>query len=432
MTKVYLAMSADIIHHGHINVINEASRLGEVTVGVLTDEVIAGYKRFPLLSFDDRKAIVENIKGVARVIPQGTLDYVPNLLRLKPDYVVHGDDWRTGLQQNIRRRVVETLAEWGGKLVEIPYTRGVSISQLDEALSKIGTTPASRMRRLRRLLELKPIVRVMEAHNGLTALIVEKTRVSRADKIKEFDALWISSLCDSTAKGKPDIELVDFTSRLNTINDILEVTTKPIILDGDTGGQIEHFVFTVKTLERLGVSAVIIEDKVGLKKNSLFGTAVPQTQDSIENFTKKIAAGKKAQLTRDFLIVARIESLILETGLEDALKRARAYIEAGVDAIMIHSKSSEPAEVLAFCREYGRFQNRVPLVAVPTTYCRITEQELSEAGVNVVIYANHLLRSAYPAMLQTARGILEHGRAYEVEQGLMPIKEILNLIPGGR
>ena len=269
MTRVYLAMSADIIHHGHINVISKASRLGEVTVGVLTDEVIASYKRFPLLSYEERKAIVENIKGVAQVIPQESLDYVPNLLRVRPHYVVHGDDWRTGVQQNIRRRVIETLEEWGGKLVEIPYTRGVSISQLDEALSRIGTTPASRMRRLRRLLELKPIVRVMEAHNGLTGLIVEKTRVSCAEKIKEFDAIWISSLCDSTAKGKPDIELVDFTSRLNTINDILEVTTKPIILDGDTGGQIEHFIFTVKTLERLGVSAVIIEDKVGLKKNSL-------------------------------------------------------------------------------------------------------------------------------------------------------------------
>jgi phosphoenolpyruvate mutase len=432
MTRVYLAMSADIIHHGHINVISEASRLGEVTVGVLTDEVIASYKRFPLLSYEERKAIVENIKGVAQVIPQESLDYVPNLLRVRPHYVVHGDDWRTGVQQNIRRRVIETLEEWGGKLVEIPYTRGVSISQLDEALSRIGTTPASRMRRLRRLLELKPIVRVMEAHNGLTGLIVEKTRVSCAEKIKEFDAIWISSLCDSTAKGKPDIELVDFTSRLNTINDILEVTTKPIILDGDTGGQIEHFIFTVKTLERLGVSAVIIEDKVGLKKNSLFGTDVPQTQDSIENFTKKIAAGKKAQLTRDFLIVARIESLILKAGLEDALKRARAYIAAGVDAIMIHSKSSEPDEVLDFCREYGRFENRVPLVTVPTTYCQITELELSDAGVNIVIYANHLLRSAYPAMLKTAESILEHGRAYEADKGLMPIREILNLIPGGR
>jgi len=432
MSKVYLAMSADIIHHGHINIIKEASKLGEVIVGVLTDEVIASYKRCPLLSFDERKTILENIKGVSRVIPQETLDYVPNLRMIKPEYVVHGDDWRTGVQQNIRKRVIETLKEWNGKLVEIPYTKGVSISQLDDALQKIGTTPEQRLRRLRRLLELKPIVRVMEAHNGLTGLIVEKTKVVCEDRIKEFDAIWISSLCDSTAKGKPDIELVDFTSRLNTINEILEVTTKPIILDGDTGGQVEHFVFMVKTLERLGVSAVIIEDKVGLKKNSLFGTEVPQTQDAIENFARKISAGKKAQLTKDFLIVARIESLILKAGLEDALKRAKAYIDAGADAIMIHSKSAEPDEVLAFCREYNRFKYRVPLVAVPTSYCQVTEEELREAGINIVIYANHLIRSAYPAMVQTAESILRHGRAYECNDRLMPIKEILNLIPGGR
>ncbi len=431
MPKVYLAMSADIIHHGHINVIREASELGEVIVGVLTDEVIASYKRFPLLEYSERKAIVENIKGVSQVVPQETLDYVPNLLELKPDYVVHGDDWRTGVQQNIRKRVLEALKEWGGQLIEVPYTKGVSISQLDDALRRIGTTPENRMKRLRRLLEIKPIVRVMEAHNGLTGLIVEKTKVVCEEKIEEFDAIWISSLCDSTAKGKPDIELVDFTSRLNTINDILEVTTKPVILDGDTGGEIEHFVFSVKTLERLGVSAVIIEDKVGLKKNSLFGTEVQQTQDTIENFSKKIAAGKKAQLTRDFLVIARIESLILKAGLDDALKRARAYIGAGADAIMIHSRSREPDEVLDFCREYSRFKNKVPLVAVPTSYGHITERELSEAGINIVIYANHLIRSAYPAMVETARSILKHGRAYECTGGLMPIKEILTLIPGG-
>ena len=330
MKQVYLAMSADIIHHGHINVIKKASELGEVTVGILTDEVIASYKRFPLLTFEERKAIIENIKGVSRVVAQETLDYTPNLLKLRPDYVVHGDDWRSGEQQKVRERVIETLARWGGQLVEVEYTKGVSITGLDEALRRIGTTPQTRMRRLRRLLEVKPLVRVLEAHNGLTGLIAEKTKVKdEKGRVKEFDAMWISSLCDSTAKGKPDIELVDLTSRLNTINDVLDVTTKPIILDGDTGGQTEHFVFTVKTLERLGISAVIIEDKVGLKRNSLFGTAVPQTQDSIENFTAKIAAGKKAQVTGDFMIIARIESLIAKAGLDDALARARLYRRRG-------------------------------------------------------------------------------------------------------
>lgn len=432
MKQVYLAMSADIIHHGHINVIKKASELGEVTVGILTDEVIASYKRFPLLTFEERKAIIENIKGVSRVVAQETLDYTPNLLKLRPDYVVHGDDWRSGEQQKVRERVIETLARWGGQLVEVEYTKGVSITGLDEALRKIGTTPQTRMRRLRRLLEVKPLVRVLEAHNGLTGLIAEKTKVKdEKGRVKEFDAMWISSLCDSTAKGKPDIELVDLTSRLNTINDVLDVTTKPIILDGDTGGQTEHFVFTVKTLERLGISAVIIEDKAGLKRNSLFGTAVPQTQDSIENFSAKIAAGKKAQVTGDFMIIARTESLIAKAGLDDALARARAYIAAGADGIMIHSKEKRADEVLAFCRAYKDFPERVPLVAVPSTYSYITETELAGAGVNIVIYANHLIRSAYPAMLATAKSILEHERSLECEKNLMSIEEILTLIPGG-
>jgi phosphoenolpyruvate phosphomutase len=432
MKKVYLAMSADIIHHGHINVINNAAKLGEVTVGVLTDEVIAGYKRFPLLSFEERKAIVENIKGVEHVISQETLDYVPNLRKLKPDYVVHGDDWKTGEQRCVREKVIETLKEWGGELVEVPYTEGVSISQLDEAVHKIGTTPQSRMRRLRRLLELKPLVRVIEAHNGLTGLIAEKTKVNKDGKVKEFDAMWISSLCDSTAKGKPDIELVDLTSRLNTINDVLEVTTKPIILDGDTGGQVEHFAFNVRTLERLGISAIIIEDKIGLKKNSLFGTDVEQNQDSIEDFCRKISEGKKAQVTDDFMIIARIESLILKAGMEDALKRAKAYIAAGADAIMIHSKEKSPDEIFTFCDEYAKVETRAPLVVVPSSYNQVTETELMERGASIVIYANHLIRSAYPAMLRTAQSILENERSYECDKELMSIKEILTLIPGGQ
>ncbi len=431
MKQVYLAMSADIIHHGHINVIAEARKLGEVTVGILTDEVIATYKRLPVIDFEHRRQIVENLKGVSRVVPQDTLDYVPNLLELKPDYVVHGDDWKTGIQQEIREKVIDTLKQWGGELVEIEYTKGVSVSMLEQALQDIGTTPQLRIHRLRKLLEVKPLVRFMEAHNGLTGLIVEKLKVSQGDMVKQFDGMWVSSLCDSTVKGKPDIELVDFSSRLNTINDILEVTTKPIIMDGDTGGQIEHFAYLVRSLERLGVSAVIIEDKIGLKKNSLFGTEVEQEQDSIENFCQKITRGKQAQVADDFMIIARIESLILKAGMEDALRRARAYLEAGADGIMIHSKEKEPDEIFEFCREYRKFNKKAALVVVPTTYNRVRESELAEAGVNVVIYANHLLRSAYPAMVNTARCILENERACESEEYCMPIKEILHLIPGG-
>lgn len=423
-------MSADMIHPGHLNIIKEASQLGEVIIGLLTDKAIASYKRLPSLTYEQRKVVVENIKGVSQVMPQHELDYVPNLRMIKPDYVVHGDDWKTGVQQKTRQRVIDTLKEWGGTLHEVPYTQGISSTQLNQSLKEIGTTPNVRMQRFRRLIESKPIVRVMEAHNGLTGLIVENISVDENGRKKEFDAMWLSSLTDSTAKGKPDIEAVDVTSRLHSLNDILEVTTKPIVYDGDTGGIPEHFVFTVRTLERLGVSAIIIEDKIGLKKNSLFGTDVPQSQSSIEDFCYKISAGKKAQVTKDFMIIARIESLILKQGMDDAIARAKAYIDAGADGIMIHSKEKDGQEILEFCRIYSQFEKRVPLVAVPSSYNHLYEQQLQEAGVNVVIYANQLLRSAYPAMIKVAQSILTNERSLECNDQCMSIKEILNLIPG--
>ncbi|MCX5847571.1 MAG: phosphoenolpyruvate mutase [Deltaproteobacteria bacterium] len=426
--KVYVAMSADLIHPGHLNIISVARQYGDVIIGLLTDSAIASYKRLPYLSFEQRKVIVENIVGVAEVIPQETLDYVPNLLKIKPQYVVHGDDWRTGVQQETRKRVIETLQKWGGELIEPPYTPGVSSTNLSKAVCEIGTTPDIRGKRLRRLLTAKPLSRFLEVHNGLCGLIVENVYINKNDVRHEFDGMWISSLTDSTAKGKPDIECVDLTSRTRTLNDILEVTTKPIIFDGDTGGIAEHFVFMVRTLERLGVSAVIIEDKIGLKRNSLFGIEVQQQQDSIENFSQKISLGKRAQITDDFMIIARIESLILKAGITDAVERAKAYIDAGCDGIMIHSREKTPDEVLEFCRHYNKLKSRVPLVVIPTTYSQVTERELAEAGVRIVIYANHMLRSAYPGMLKAAKIILESERALEAEALCMPINEIINLI----
>jgi phosphoenolpyruvate phosphomutase len=425
----YVAMSADLIHPGHLNIIARARELGRVVVGLLTDEAIASYKRLPYLTFEQRLAVVQNLVGVAEVVPQTTLDYVPNLEKLKPDFVVHGDDWKTGVQRETRQRVLDCLAQWGGELVEFPYTPGISSTRLNSAVREVGTTPEVRMRRMRRLLESKTIVRVLEAHSGLGGLIIENTSVPGGAGTREFDGIWISSLTDSTTKGKPDIEYVDLTSRMRTVNEILEVTTKPIIYDGDSGGITEHFVFMVRTLERLGVSAVIIEDKKGLKKNSLFGTDVQQTRATVEEFSHKINAGKQAQVTDDFMIIARIESFILKAGLEDALTRARAYIEAGADGLMIHSKEKTPDEILEFCRNYEKFERRVPLVVVPSTYPQITEQELAAAGVRVVIYANHLLRSAYPAMVRTAETILRNERALEAAEECMPIKEIITLIP---
>lgn len=431
MKTVYVAMSADIIHQGHLNVFNEARKLGNIIVGLHTDDVIRGYWRNPIMKYEERKEVVSNIKGVVSVVPQDSLDQVENLIKLKPNYVLHGDDWKEGFQKNLREKVIEAIKEWEGELVEVPYTQGVSISKLDEEIAQIGITPQMRMKSLKELIYSKKPVRILEAHNGLTGLIVEKTKVEKDGRIKEFDGMWVSSLCDSTAKGKPDIELVDLTSRVNTINDILEVTTKPIIVDGDTGGQIEHFVYTVKTLERLGVSAIIIEDKTGLKKNSLFGTDVTQTQDTIEHFSNKIRAGREVRVTSDFMIISRIESLIAKSGMEDAVNRAKAYIEAGTDGIMIHSKEKDGKEIREFCKRYNEFENRVPLIVVPTSYNFMTEEELVELGVSVVIYANHLIRSAYPAMVNTAKSILENGRSKEASINCMPIKEILTLIPGG-
>lgn len=425
-------MSADLVHPGHLNIIEEAKKLGDVTIGLLTDEAIASYKRLPHMEYEYRKQVIESIKGVNEVIPQDTLDYRPNLKKIKPDFVVHGDDWKEGVQKDTRQQVIDTLSEWGGELIEVPYTKGISSTQLNQALKEIGITPDQRVKRLRRLIQAKKPVRIIEAHSGLTGLIVENLKVEVNGETREFDGMWASSLTDSTTKGKPDIEAVDITARTENINDLVEVTTKPIIFDGDTGGKIEHFVFTVRTLERLGVSAVIIEDKVGLKKNSLFGTDVEQQQDTIEGFCEKIKAGKNAQVGQDFMVIARIESLILKQGQEDALKRAKAYIDAGVDAVMIHSKESSPKEILDFCKEYQKFERKVPLVAVPSSYDTIYEEELAEAGVNVVIYANQLLRSAYPAMVDTAKKILTHKRAYESRENLMSIKEILTLIPGGK
>ncbi|HEX5655224.1 MAG TPA: phosphoenolpyruvate mutase [Chitinophagaceae bacterium] len=427
---VYIGMSADLIHPGHLNVINTGKKLGRVVIGLLTDQAIASYKRVPYLSYEQRKIIVENIAGVSEVIAQETLDYSDNLRKLQPAYVVHGDDWKTGVQQGTRQKVIDTLKEWGGELVEVAYTGGISSSAIQKAVKEAGTTAANRLKRLKRILHVKPCMRVMEAHNGLSALIVENSSVMDENGMaREFDAMWISSLTDSMAKGKPDIEAVDMTSRLQTLHDILEVTTKPVIFDGDTGGKTEHFVFTVRSLERLGVSAIVIEDKTGLKKNSLLEEQSSQEQESISAFCEKIKAGKKNSVTGDFMIIARIESLILGKGMEDALERARAYIQAGVDGIMIHSKSASPDEILEFARQYKDFDQKVTLVAVPTTYNSITWQELERAGFNIVVYANQLLRSAYPAMLHTAESILRHHRSQEAEKELMPVSELLKLIP---
>ena len=429
--KVYLGMIADIMHPGLINIINEGAKYGDVIIGLYTDKAIATHKRLPYLTYEQRETVVRSIHGVSDVVPQDDWSYVPNLVKYKPDYIIHGDDWLEGPDKYIRDEVFKVMEGLGGKVIEIPYTKGITSSGLAEELESLGTTPQARLKSLRRLITAKPIVRIMESHCGLTGLIIEHTKVEVGNEVREFDGMWASSLTDSTSKGKPDIEAVDLTTRLHDLNDSLEVTTKPVIYDGDTGGKTEHFVFTVRTLERLGVSAVIIEDKVGLKQNSLFGTDAVQTQDTIEGFCSKIQAGKEAQVTRDFMIIARCESLIAGKPVEDALERCHAYVAAGADGIMIHSKNKDGLDIKEFCQRFREVDNHTPIVAVPTTYGQFTEAELAEWGINIVIYANHMLRSAYPAMVKCAERILETTRCQEAsEEYCMPIKQILNLIPG--
>lgn len=429
--KVYLGMIADIMHPGLINIINEGAKYGDVIIGLYTDKAIATHKRLPYLTYEQRETVVRSIHGVSDVVPQDDWSYVPNLVKYKPDYIIHGDDWLEGPDKYIRDEVFKVMEGLGSKVIEIPYTKGITSSGLAEELESLGTTPQARLKSLRRLITAKPVVRIMESHCGLTGLIIEHTKVEVGNEIREFDGMWASSLTDSTSKGKPDIEAVDLTTRLHDLNDSLEVTTKPVIYDGDTGGKTEHFVFTVRTLERLGVSAVIIEDKVGLKQNSLFGTDAVQTQDTIEGFCSKIQAGKEAQVTRDFMIIARCESLIAGKPVEDALERCHAYVAAGADGIMIHSKNKDGQDIKEFCQRFREVDNHTPIVAVPTTYGQFTEAELAEWGINIVIYANHMLRSAYPAMVKCAERILETTRCQEAsEEYCMPIKQILNLIPG--
>ncbi|MBR6275052.1 MAG: phosphoenolpyruvate mutase [Lachnospiraceae bacterium] len=428
MKKVYTCFCTDVIHEGHLNIINEAKKLGTVIVGSLSDAALIRYNRFPTISEEERIKLYRGLEGVDKVFIQNSIMYDDVIKELRPDIIVHGDNWKEGPESAIRENVLKLLKEYGGELVEIPYTRNDKVKKIDRQLAEKLAMPEYRRKRLRQLIEICPVVKTIEAHSGLTGLIAEKTVVEENGKLDQFDAMWVSSLCDSTAKGKPDIELVDMSSRLRTIDDIMEVTTKPIILDGDTGGLTEHFVYNVRTLERMGVSAVIIEDKKGLKKNSLFGTEVKQTQATIEEFSEKIRAGKEAQLTDDFMIIARIESLILEQGMEDALARAKAFVAAGADGIMIHSRKKDPAEIFEFCDKFREFDKKTPIVVVPTSFNSVTEDELASHGVNIVIYANQLTRSAFPAMQKTAESLLRNHRALEVDSELMPFKEIITLI----
>ena len=429
MKKVYMSFSADMLHYGHIEIMKKAAEYGELIIGVLTDDVISQYKRPPLVSWENRCKLFEELNFVSAIVKKDTLSYEPILKEYHPDIIVHGDDWKTGIKSTIRKQLIDLLDIYGGRLVEYPYNEEQSVNILEDMLRRGQAMPEVRRGMLKKLLKMKPFVRVMEAHDGLTGLIVERAQYQGNNETKTYDAMWESSLCDSTSRGKPDIELIDWSDRIARIQEIMEVTTKPIIVDGDTGGQIEHFTYIVRSLERIGVSAVIIEDKTGVKRNSLFGTEVSQIQDEPNHFAAKIKTAKSALSTDDFMIIARIESLILEKGQQDALERAECYIKAGADGIMIHSRKQEPDEVYHFCEKLKEKYASIPIVVVPTTYNEVSEEELAAHGADIIIYANHLIRSAFPAMEKTAVEILKNGSSKCVDDMCMPIKSIISLIP---
>lgn len=429
MKKVYLCISTDILQPAHINIIQKAAELGEVTVGILSDDYVSLYEKYPVIPFEERVKIISNIKGVSNVVRQNDIYYDENLRSIRPDYVVHGDNWNKGYLKKVKERAQRILNEWNGEIVEIPRYQPKEMDHFNSAMKELRGLPDMRRQHLRKKLAADDIVRIMVSYDGLSALLVERTKIEKNGKKIQYDGIWLSSLCDSASMGKPDIELVDITSRIRVVEEIMEVTTKPIIFDADTGGQLEHFVYNVRSLERVGVSAVIIEDKIGLKRNSLLGTEVEQHQDNIDNFCAKISAGKKAIVSKNFMIIARIESLILDKGMDDALHRAKKYVAAGADGIMIHSRKKDPDEIFEFCDKFRSEDKLTPIIVVPTTFNTVYEKELRSHGINMVIYANHMLRAAFPAMQKVAESILSNERCHEADEMCMSIKDILSLIP---
>jgi len=425
---IYVPIAADIIHAGHLNIINKARKYGKVIIGLLSDKAIAEYKRLPLNSYNERLVVIKNLKNINKVVKQETWDYEKNLLQIKPDYLIHGDDWKTGVQKKTRLKVLKILKKIKGRLIEIPYTKNVSSTTIINKLNIHLDKKDSRVSLLKRLVKAKDIVRLLESHNALTGVIIEKLKIEKKNKLLEFDGMWSSSLTDSATRGKPDNQAVDFSTRFSGLSEILDVTTKPVLFDGDNGGKEEHIPYTVRTLERLGISGICIEDKVGTKKNSLFPNQHGSYQDSIKNFSNKISIAKRSQVTNDFFIVARVESFILGKTLKDAIKRANAYSAAGADAILIHSKEKNPNQIFQFAKQFKKSKFYKPMIAVPSTYSKTYEKDLIKNGFKVVIYANQLLRAAYPQMLSTAKRILQTGRAHDVEKNISPISEVINLI----
>ena len=419
---VYVPLAADILHEGHLNILKIASKYGKVIVGLLTDAAIIQYKNLPFFGYDQRFKIVSNLKLVDEVVPQDSWDYKEIL-----NFFVHGDDWKLGIQSKIRLEVIRELKKWNGKLIEPKYSKNISTGHQKRIL-QMAITPDQRKLKLKRLLKVKKIIRILESHSALSSMIVENVNVNKNGKLLQFDGIWSSSLTDSTLKGKPDNQSVDYSQRINSLNDTIDTSLKPIIFDGDNGGRLEHLIYLVKNLEKIGVSALVLEDKKGLKINSLFQDQSKALQDSIIEFSKKIKVVVNSRISKDFMIIARIESLILGKSIKDALYRAEKYSAAGADAILIHSKEKIPKEIFQFAKLFKKSKFYKPMIAVPSTYSKTYEKELIKHDFKIVIYANHLLRASYKAMHEAAKQILINQRAFEIEKNITPINEIISLI----
>jgi phosphoenolpyruvate phosphomutase len=424
---IYVPLAVDILHSAHINILKKAKKYGKVIVGLLTDSAIAEYKKFPLINYKERYKTLEGIRYIDQIVEQKNWDYSENIKKYKPNFFIHGDDWKTGIQKNQRRKVINTLKKIKGKLIEVPFKRNISSTEIKQKIIELSS-PINRVSKLKRLFHAKKIVRILESHNSLSGLIIENLKINKINRLVEFDGMWSSSLTDSATRGLPDNSSLSFSARISSLNDMMDVTTKPLVFDADNGGQIEHLPFLVRSLERSGASAIIMEDKVGLKKNSLFKNQTGTKQDKPQLFAKKIKKICNSRQSQDFMVIARIESFIVGKGLKDALFRAEIYSKAGADAILIHSKEKTPAEIFSFAKEFRKSKYFIPLVSVPSTYSKVYEKDLIRNGFKLVIYANQLLRAAYPAMQNTAKTILKNKRAFEADKKIIPIKEIINLI----
>jgi phosphoenolpyruvate mutase len=425
---VYVPLAADILHEGHLNILRIASGYGKVIVGLLTDAAIIQYKNLPFFDYDQRLKIVSNLKFVDQVIPQDSWDYKEILNSIKPNFFVHGDDWKVGVQSKIRLEVIKELKKWNGKLIEPKYFKKISKNYQKKTILQMGITPDQRKLKLKRLLKVRKIIRIVESHSALSSMIIENVNINKNGKSLEFDGIWSSSLTDSTLRGKPDNQSVDYSQRINSLNDTIDTSMKPIIFDGDNGGRLEHLLYLVKNLEKIGVSALVLEDKKGLKINSLFQDQSKSFQESIIEFSKKIKVAVNSRISKDFMIIARIESLILGKSIKDALYRAEKYSAAGADAIVIHSKEKTPKEIFEFAKLFKKSKFYKPMIAIPSTYSKTYEKELIKHDFKIVIYANHLLRASYKAMHETAKKILINKRTFEIEKNITPINEIISLI----